>query len=231
MPFFECEFPRDIAFQAQGGPGFSTQVNEGFSGFEQRNRNWKIARAKYQIALDHKPFAYFQQVYNFWLNVGGRADGFRFFDPKDNQAVDQVCALVVDSPYTGRVYQLQNTYTAGPRSYTKTIVKPITSAVETFSGGYCSGAVSVEVAGSPVSGWELDPTTGLLTLATAPGGSPPAVVTATFQFHIPVRFNTDECNAVIEESDVADGNMLVTWPDVALYETRLLSSGAGSLGA
>ncbi len=228
MPFFECEFPRDIAFQAQGGPGFSTQINEGFSGYEQRNRNWAFALAKFKISLDHKPLAYFQEVYDFWLNVGGKADAFRFFDPKDFCAVNQLCSPVLDSPYTGCLFQLQNTYRAGPRSYTKTVVKPITGAVEMFDGSYCQATVTVEVAGATVYGWTLDATTGLLTLASSPGDSP---VTWTGQFHIPVRFDTDDCQAVIEESDVVDGNALVTWAGVDLVEVRLLSSGAGSLGS
>jgi len=63
--FFECEFPTAIAFQASGGQMFSTQINEGFSGYEQRNQNWSLPRGKWKIALDHKPLSYFQQVYDF----------------------------------------------------------------------------------------------------------------------------------------------------------------------
>jgi len=226
--FFECEFPTAIAFQASGGQMFSTQINEGFSGYEQRNQNWSLPRGKWKTALDHKPLSYFQQVYDFWLNVKGRADAFRFLDPKDCQAVDQVCALVNDSPFTGCVYQLQQTYVAGPRSITKPVYKPITSAVLRFDGTYCSQVVRIYVGGVLAVGWALDQTTGLVTLAEDPGSSP---VTWSGQYHLPVRFDTDECNAVIEESDVADGYALITWPGVELYEVRLLQVGAGNLGS
>ena len=228
MPFFECEFPRDIAFQASGGDCFSTLVNEGFSGYEQRNRNWAFAKAEYQVSLDHKPLAYYQMAMNFFRVVGGRADAFRLLDPLNYRATNQACAQVADSPYTGCVFQLQVTYSVGSRSYVRTVVKPITSAVERFDGTFCEDTVSVRVLGASVaSGWTLDHTTGRLTFAERPA----AIPTASFQFHIPVRFDTDKGKAIIEESDVADGEALVTWPGVDLKEVPLLSAGAGSLGA
>jgi len=228
MGFFEMEFPEHIAFQARGGQMFSTQVNEGFSGFEQRNRNWAMSRGKWKIDLNHKPQSYFYNVYEFWLNVGGRADAFRFLDPADCNAVNAPCVLVQDSPYTGRLFQLQQVWKAGSRSYIKNIVKPVTSAVQKFDGSYCSQTVQLFVGGTLASGWTLDQTTGLVTLAAQPGSSP---VTWMGQYHYPVRFNTDECNRVIEESDIVDGNALISWPDVELFEVRLLASGTGSLGS
>jgi uncharacterized protein (TIGR02217 family) len=211
--FFECEFPTAIAFQAQGGPGFSTTVNTGFSGYEQRNRNWALALGKWQIALDHKPQAYFQNVYDFWLAVGGKADSFRFLDPKDFQAFAQPCAEI-----SSTTYQLQRTYTVGARSYVKPIKKPITSSVQKFNGSYCADTVVIYIGGAKqTSGWTLDSTTGIVTFASGPGGA----VTADFEFHYPVRFDTDECQAVVEESDVAGGNALITWANVQLVEVRL----------
>lgn len=222
--FFECEFPREIAFQAEGGDTFSTVVNEGFSGFEQRNRNWAQTRAEYQISLEHKPFSYYQMVRDFWLNVGGKADAFRFFDPLNYQAINQPCAQVNDNPYTGCVFQLRNTYIAGSRSYTRPCSKIITSAIGRYDGTPCPDTVAIFVNGEKInSGWTLDPTTGLLTFNEAPATIP----TATFQFHIPVRFDTDKGKATIEPSNVAGGNALVNWPGVDLIEVRIIPGTAG----
>ena len=60
MAFFENEFPRKIGFfgttgGTMGGPGFSTIVNLGFSGFEQRNRNWTNTRHKYSLDIVAQP--------------------------------------------------------------------------------------------------------------------------------------------------------------------------------
>jgi uncharacterized protein (TIGR02217 family) len=59
-----------------------------------------------------------------------------------------------------------------------------------------------------------------VTAATAPALS--VVVTADFQFHIPVRFDVDDMSgALVEESDVVGGNALITWPNVNLVEVRI----------
>jgi uncharacterized protein (TIGR02217 family) len=214
----EIEFPRDIAYQAQGGPSWFTTVNQGFSGFEQTNQNWALPLGKWKIALDHKAFSYFCQVRAMWFKAAGRAQIFRFYDILDCQATNEPCALVQDSPYTGRIYQLQNSY-SGALSTPKPIFKPITSAVQKFDGTYCANTVSVAIAGvAQSSGWTIDCTTGLLTFSSPPGS---AAVTWSGQYHYPVRFDMDDCQAVIEPSDVAGGNGLVSWPDVTLIERRL----------
>jgi uncharacterized protein (TIGR02217 family) len=210
MSFFETEFPTKIAFQAQGGPTFSTTVNIGFSGHEQRNRNWAFALGQWKIDLAYKDLAYFQAVYNFWLAVGGRADAFRFKDAKDYSGVAQMCDEV--SP---GVYQLQKTYTAGSRSYVRKIVKPITSAVKKFDETSCADTVTIYDGGSPAVGATLDETTGLIT-----GLAAGHTITADFEFHFPARFDMDNCQAVVEPSDVAGGKMLVSWPGVQIIETR-----------
>jgi len=216
----EIEFPRDIAYQAQGGLSWSTQVNQGFSGFEQTNQNWALPLGEWKIALDHKAFSYFCQVRAMWLKARGRAQIFRFYDVLDCQAENEPCALVQDSPYTRCVYQLQNSY-AGALDVPKPIFKPVTSAVKKFDGTYCRDTVSVAIAGVVQhSGWTLDETTGLLTFNAPPAGA----VTWSGEFHYPVRFDMDKCQAAIEPSDVAGGKALVTWPDVALIERRIQPS-------
>ncbi len=47
MSFHEIRFPDDIAFGSSGGPEYSTDIVETFSGHEQRNINWSQSRAKY----------------------------------------------------------------------------------------------------------------------------------------------------------------------------------------
>lgn len=216
----EIEFPRDIAYQAQGGPSFFTQVNQGFSGFEQTNQNWALPLGKWKIALDHKAFSYFCQVRAMWFKAKGRAQIFRFYDVLDCQAEGEPCALVQDSPYTGCVYQLQQSY-GGALDIPKPIFKPITSAVKRFDGSYCSDTVAVYIVGAlQASGWTLDETTGLITFGATPAGA----VTWSGQYHFPVRFDMDDCQAVIEPSDAAGGNALVSWPDVALIERRIQPS-------
>ena len=215
MPFFETEFPTAVAYSAQGGPGFSTSVNVGFSGYEQRNRNWALALGKWKVDLYQKPQTYFEAVYAFWLCVGGRADAFRFKDHKDFNATAQA-ALDLGTAY--HEFQLQKTYTIGGRTYVRTIKKPITSAVDKFDGSACADTVHVYVGGSElgVGDFSVDEETGIVMIP----GYTTGAVTADFEFHFPVRFDIDECQAVIEESDVAGGDAHITWPAVQLVEVR-----------
>lgn len=211
MAFFETEFPTAIAFDAVGGPAFNTTVNTGFSGYEQRNQNWAAALGKWKIELAYKPQSYFDSVYAFWLNVGGRADAFRFKDHKDFSAAAQACAEV-----SAGVYQLQKTYTVGARNYVRTIKKPVTSAVKKFDGSSCADTVTVYDGGVAATGWTLDETKGLIT-----GLAAGHTITADFEFHFPVRFDVDDLQAQIEPSDVPGGSALITWPNVQLVEVRL----------
>ena len=221
MAFFECEFPRQISFTSTGGSGWSTQINAGFSGFEQRNRNWATSKGKFQILLDGKPQSYFQAVYNFYLNVGGSADGFRFLWPIDYKAGAQFIATADGS--TNPTYQLIKTYTTGPRTYTRKITKPIMSTVQDFQGNFLTNTVIMYDNGTPKtlgSDYTVDATTGLVSFLYTPVAT--HTVTADFQFHLPVRFDVDDMtNAQILESDSADGDGIYSWSQVNLVEVRL----------
>src|SRR5208337_3425280 len=190
MSFFEVEFPTQIGFLASGGPAFFTTVNEGFSGGEQRNRNWSQTRALYTIDLQFKPQAYFDSVQAFFLVVGGQADAFRFKDHKDYIATGQVIGIG-DGNTT--VFQLVKNYVSGGRTYVRTILKPITADVVDFQGNTLTNTINVYDNGTKktlTSDYTQDYTTGLITFNTAPVAG--HVITADCQFHVPVRFMSDE---------------------------------------
>lgn len=48
------------------------------------------------------------------------------------------------------------------------------------------------------------------------------ILTATFQFHVPVRFDTDDLQIQLEESDVLGGKPVITWNAITLREIRIL---------
>jgi uncharacterized protein (TIGR02217 family) len=215
MAFFECEFPRTIGYHAVGGPGFSTVVNQGFSGQEQRNRNWANSRGKWNISLmtpatfEGNRQAFIDLLLGFFLNVAGKTDSFRLKDHKDFKAVGQTIGV------GSGALQLIKTYTVGGRSYIRTITKPVTSAVVDFQGIALADTVKIYYNGTLQSGIAaVDATTGIYT-STAGGG---VVVTADFEFHYPVRFDTDDLPVQVEPSDVADGHTIVSANSIPLVE-------------
>lgn len=223
MSFFEVEFPRKIGFSSSGGgstpvggPGWSTIVNMGFSGFEQRNRNWASVRNKYQLDLVAMPYSVYQDLLAFFLAVGGKADGFRFLDKSDYQMFAQpmlntVSGLTVGDGVT-KIFQLQKQYTIGSgvtaRTYTRNICKPIQSLtmpsgapITDFIGNVLPNTVKAYVNGINSNNYTIDATTGLVTFNSAPANGFP--VTADAQFHIPVRFDVDDLPANVIESDLS----------------------------
>lgn len=222
MSFFEIQFPIKIGMGALGGPSWSTIVNKGFSGFENRNKNWSNVRNKYQIDLVAQPLSVFQTVMNFFLGVSGMQDAFRFLDVTDFSATAQSC-----SPSTGNgsntVFQLQKTYFVGPsnnqRSYVRTISKPIMAHL----GGTSPAVVLTDFAGVTLADtvvmydngvkktlnvdYTVDATTGLVTFTVAPTSG--HTITSDFQFHIPVRFDTDDWPARVVSSPVAGSSGII----------------------
>src|SRR4051812_10798037 len=146
MSFFEIEFPTTILYRAVGGPGFSTTVNSGLSGFEARNKNWSQARAKWQINLiTPASFAGTEQNYTdliraFFLNVSGQGDAFRLKDWIDYKFTNEI--IGVGDGSTLGPFQLVKTYAMGGRSYIRQIKKPITSAVNDYQGNPLANTVT-----------------------------------------------------------------------------------------
>lgn len=211
MAFFEVEFPKTISFGAVGGSTFYTNINEGFSGFEQRNRNWSRTRGKWNISLitpsemDTQRTTFVSLLQSFFLVVGGRADGFRFKDFTDFEATAQPLATVT----AGSVYQLQRTYTIGGRSYVRTITKPVTASVNDYKGNALTNTVTVYEDATPITPGDVsvDHTTGLVTIAGL--SSPIGAITADFQHHFPVRFNMDDLEMQVLESQIVSGKPIV----------------------
>jgi uncharacterized protein (TIGR02217 family) len=226
MPFFELEFPRQIQYRRVGGPGFSTTVNTGFSGNENRNKNWSLARSEWSASIltpaaDQRPSVTLQGFVDllnaFFLNVTGRGDAFRLFDHVDNQALGAILGTGNGALAT---FQLLKTYAIGGRTYTRTIYKPITPDIANYQGVALPQTVKPYFNGTPVGSgaWSVNATTGLVTFSPAPGMG--VVVSADCQFHYPVRFDTDKLPIQVEESDVAGGNPIISVNSFLLVEVR-----------
>ena len=82
-------------------------------------------------------------------------------------------------------FQLVKVYASGSQSWTRTITKPV------------DGTVKVAIDGTEqTSGWSVDTTTGLVTFTTAPATG--AIITAGFEFDVPVRFDTDQLDVTLD---------------------------------
>lgn len=199
MSFIEVQFPSDISYGSRGGPEYSTDVTELVSGKEQRNSNWSQARARYSVAHGVKTPAQLDDLIAFFRARRGKAHGFRFKDWTDYQAAGQNLG-------TGNgvltQFQLVKKYTSGAVTEVRTITKPVNNG--TFKV-YLNGVLQS-------SGFTLDYTTGIITFTVAPGNT--VIVTADFEFDVPVRFDTDYLDPSIDDFGTR------SWESITLIELK-----------
>jgi uncharacterized protein (TIGR02217 family) len=198
MAFVEVQFPTDISYGSAGGPEYATDVVASASGYEQRNINWSEARARYNVAHGVKTKAQLDTLIAFFRARKGRAIGFRFKDWTDYQATETLGTG--DGVRTQ--FQLIKTYSSGAVSETRTIRKPVVGTVQVFKNAVLQA-----------SGVSVDTTTGLVTFASAPTAG--QVISASFQFDVPVRFDTDKLSSSL------DAYGIHSWLDIPLVEVRV----------
>ena len=200
MAFVEVRFPTDIAYGSAGGPEYSTDIVITQSGYEQRNSNWSQARARYNVAHGVKTQVQLDTLIAFFRARKGRADGFRFKDWTDHKVAGQTIGT---GNASNKVFQLVKTYGSGGILETRMIKKPISSSVKIYLSGVLQNGDS----------YSLNNTTGVVTFATAPGNG--VLVSADFEFDVPVRFDTDRLSATLDEYGVN------SWHDIPLVEIRV----------
>jgi uncharacterized protein (TIGR02217 family) len=186
--FHEIRFPLDIGLRSRGGPERRTDVVALGSGREERNARWAHARRRYDAGYGVRSLAALSMVVAFFEERRGRLHGFRFRDRTDYrssaagappQAGDQRIGVGTGSQ---SAFQLIKTYGAGFAPYERPIAKPVLGTVLVAVDG---------VLKTPGAHWTLDAATGLLTFAVGQIPSAGSVVTAGFEFDVPVRFDTD----------------------------------------
>ncbi|MFC3118906.1 DUF2460 domain-containing protein [Jhaorihella thermophila] len=191
MAFHEVRFPEDISRRARGGPERRTQVVTLASGEEERNASWANSRRRYDVAYGIRRADDLAIVVAFFEARNGRLYGFRFKDWADykscapSQAPSATDQQIGTGDGTTTTFQLVKAYSSGSQSWTRTITKPVADSVTVAIDG-------VEQA----SGWSVETTTGLVSFDPAPATG--AVITAGFEFDVPVRFDTDTLDVTLD---------------------------------
>lgn len=193
MAFHEIRFPDDISAGSSGGPERLTDVVSMRSGFEERNTIWSDSRRRYDASLGVRNIDMLYEVIEFFEGRRGRLHGFRWKDWSDFSSkspmrpptpTDQTIGVGNGST---KDFQLVKVYSPGHNSWTRQIRKPV------------QGTVLAALNGTPQTvntHFTVDYTTGVLTFMTAPPSG--AVVTAGFEFDVPVRFDNDSINISLE---------------------------------
>lgn len=199
MAFVEVQFPADISYGSSGGPEYATDIVASSNGYEQRNVNWQQARARYNVAHGVKTKAQLDALIAFFRARKGRAHGFRFKDWTDYQATAETIGT---GNGVATQFQLVKHYASGSVTELRTIKKPVSGTVQIYKNAVLQ-----------TSGVSVDSATGVVNFAVAPGVG--QVITASFQFDVPVRFDTDRLSATLDAYGVH------SWLDIPLIEVRV----------
>ena len=170
------------------------------SGYEQRNINWSQAKCKYQAAHGVKNENQMRRLLAFFRARRGKAYGFRFKDWLDFTGSREMIGVGDGKTIT---FQLIKTY-IDDAGYTEVrkIRKPVTGTVRV----YLDGAEQTD-------GWSVNFTTGIVTFTATPDTE--VIITADYEFDVPVRFDTDHCPLSIKEWDI------YSWDNIPLVEIRV----------
>ncbi len=210
MSFHEVRFPAALSFGATGGPERRTEIVTLANGFEERNTPWAQSRRRYDAGIGLRSLDEVAEVLEFFEARRGPLHGFRWKDWLDcsstlpsgsPSALDQA---IGNGDGDRRSFQLIKRYGSGEGAYERLITKPVASTVRIALGG-------VELASG--AGYTVDAATGEFEFDTAPETG--AVVTAGFEFDVPVRFDTEMIQAAA--STFQAGGV----PEIPVVEIRL----------
>jgi uncharacterized protein (TIGR02217 family) len=175
--FDDVRLPEDIERGALGGPTFDTTVIILASGKEQRNQEWELVRGSYNIGYGIQKREDMEAVYAFFHARRGRARGFRFRDWLDFKVTAQPVGTVVGDPLQRQLVRL---YDDPINPYLRIITHPVASTLKVYVNSVLTTAYTLEDGGR-------------LVFLSDPGVD----VVASFEFDIPVRFDVDALNVML----------------------------------
>lgn len=198
--FVEERLPDLLAFGAVGGPRFLTAIGSSHSGYEQRDDVWALERGMWDLGYAYRTAAQTATLIAFFTAVAcGRANGFRFYDHSTGEQ-HGTSEFLGTGDGADTTWQLRKLYTTGALTYARTITKPV------------AGTVQMTLNGTVTTAFTVNTTTGIVTFTSPPGAG--VVIRASFEFDVPVRFDTDWLDVRCVEPG------LFSWDNVTIVEIR-----------
>lgn len=209
MGFHDVRFPTSLSFGSAGGPERRTEVVTLANGYEERNTPWAHSRRRYDAGMGVRSLDDVALLIAFFEARHGQLFGFRWKDWADFKScvpsgsiapTDQTLGI---GDGTTQSFALSKLYVSGGQSYLRPITKPVAGTVRIAVGGF--EATPAE--------FTVDTDSGLVSLTTPPIAG--AIVSAGFEFDVPVRFDTDRIVTSVASFQAGDV------PDVPVVEVRV----------
>jgi uncharacterized protein (TIGR02217 family) len=210
MAFHDVRFPTAISFGARGGPERRTEIVALGSGREERNQRWSDSKRRYEAGYGVKSLDDLYAVIAFFEERRGRFHGFRWKDFADWKSCAASAAPSAADQVIGEggsaTVQLVKTYGSAFAPWSRDITKPVL------------GALLIAVDGAPQTegtAFTCDYTSGVITFDVGHIPAHGAVITAGFEFDVPVRFDSDRLEVSLE------GFHHGSIPNIPVMEIRL----------
>jgi uncharacterized protein (TIGR02217 family) len=217
MAFHEVQFPTNISYGSQGGPGYSTEILTLDSGQEVRISRWSQARHQYDAGYGVQDYTDLKTVLDFFHARYGQAHGFRWKDWMDYASDSTGRGTVAwDDQNLGTfgtataTIQLRKAYTSGSTTVYRNITKPVSGTVKVGWDHDGDGTATEQS-----SGWSVDTTTGLVTITNSNANG--KTIYAGYEFDVPARFG-DLSNEVLNFSH--DSFETGSVPSIPIIEIR-----------
>ncbi len=210
MAFHDTRFPVNLSFGALGGPERRTDIVTLANGHEERNSPWEHSRRRYDAGMGLRSLDDLEVLIAFFEARRGPLHAFRWKDWADwKSSVPSQPTAPTDQRLgfgdgVTTTFQLRKRYQSGTQDYWRPVAKPV------------FGTVTLAIADDPkVEGvdFTVNTATGEVSFTTPPDIG--ALVTAGFEFDVPVRFDTDRIAVSLASYNAGEV------PDVPVIEVRL----------
>ena len=204
MTFPAYRLPPEVETGMTGGPTYTNVIQESISGTEQRIQVWAHCRGEWDIAytiLDTaETTGTFRAIVAVFRAHFANLHPFPFKDWADYQLTDE---RIGTGDGSDTAFQITKTYdpsqillgTPGSRTYVREIYLPRAGLVVKVNSVPKLNGTDYTVS-----------STGLVTFFTPPANT--HAITVTGEFDVPVRFNTNRLDLVINENNIAQINSL-----------------------
>jgi len=199
--FHDVRFPLAVAFGSSGGPERRTEVVALASGHEERNARWAFSRRRFNAGTGIRSVADIHTLIAFFEERRGQLHGFRWRDRSDWKSGPPDATPTPGDQTIGTgdgvttEFQLIKTYGGAFAPFLRDITKPVAGTVRVAVDG---------VEQSEASQFIVDTATGMVSFLV---GSIPAagtLITAGYEFDVPVRFDSDRLTINLAAFDAGD---------------------------
>lgn len=184
--FYDIVFPESISIKSSYIIEYNTIINKSKNGGELRISNYDYPLLSYNVINDLKTKKELEEIINFFKLVKGRAYGFKFKDWLDYKAINQNIAIANGEQTE---FQLIKTYNINNKIQIRKITKP-----ENVSVFVNQQNITQNI--------NINYSSGIITFNTPPEKD--TIITATFDFYVPVRFDNDKIEIIMKNDKVGE---------------------------